>query len=320
MYMHNFRQSEATWQALLNSPEAKVLGAAAERELLVELNDCRERMRLGLARPTENEWRTTAGLAEFQQRVRELASAEPRLDPQLTALKAVACRYQKIRASLAMANVRLVAHIAKRYHGRGIPYGDLIQEGVCALLVAIDRFEVANGTRLATYAIWWIRQGIQRTVAAGAYPVRLNPRQLQKLAQANLAPADLERGRSARVDSPGLGGSQTIERLLAATRPTLSLDAQPVRRRVGCRRLFHRSRGGNRGAGGRRQRTGGGPDRDARSAGTTGSEAAIRLKRWAAPFTRPGGSGSRCVEGAGSAAPGSSAAATSSCARGQRVS
>ena len=62
-----------------------------------------------------------------------------------------------------MANVRLVAHVAKRYHDRGIPPGDLIQEGFCALLVAIDRFDLVNQTRLATYAIWWIRQAIQRS-------------------------------------------------------------------------------------------------------------------------------------------------------------
>ncbi len=55
-------------------------------------------------------------------------------------------------------------------------------------LVAIDRFDLVNESRLATYAIWWIRQAIQRAVAGGAYPVRLNPRQLHQLAQAQAQP------------------------------------------------------------------------------------------------------------------------------------
>ncbi len=225
MHIHDLRQPEVTWQALLNAPEAKVLDATAERALLVEIHNCRERLLSGLAWPAEGQGRTTLPLAEFQQRVRELASSTAALDSRSLELRSVAIRYQEIRTSLAMANVRLVAHIAKRYHGRGIPHGDLIQEGVCALLLAIDRFDVANETRLATYAIWWIRQGIQRAVAAGAYPVRLNPRQLQQLARAHVAVADLEQGRAPRDDKSSSAASHTIERLLAATRPVLSLDA-----------------------------------------------------------------------------------------------
>jgi RNA polymerase primary sigma factor len=225
MTTYELRQNEVTWQVLLNCPEAKVLGVTAERELLIELHDCREQILAACLQPIEKERRTAAQLTEFQLRVRELASSDLSRDPQTAALAALAQRYQEVRTRLALANVRLVAHVAKRYYGRGIPPSDLIQEGVCALLQAIDRFDVVNETRLATYAIWWIRQGIQRAVAAGAYPVRLNPRQLSKLARAHLALSDPQRGRSARFDRPGAGASQTVEHLLAATRPTLSLDA-----------------------------------------------------------------------------------------------
>ena len=121
----------------------------------------------------------------FQQLVRELADRPAGTDSVSNALVPVAKRYQEIRSKLALANVRLVAHVSKRYQGRGVSPGDLIQEGICSLLSAIDRFEIVNETRLATYAIWWIRQGIQRAIAALAYPVRLNPRQLLRLAQLN---------------------------------------------------------------------------------------------------------------------------------------
>ena len=141
-----------------------------------------------MARTDDAVWDESVAQTDFQQLIRDLADPEETtLDPPAEALRPLARRYQEIRAKLAMANVRLVAHVAKRYHDRGIPSGDLIQEGFCALLVAIDRFDLVNETRLATYAIWWIRQAIQRAVAGGAYPVRLNPRQLHQLARAQAA-------------------------------------------------------------------------------------------------------------------------------------
>ena len=232
MRTHDSSKMEIPWHALLNCPEAGVLSASEERELLIELADCRDRI-LESSSATDNGWGESAREATFQQRVRELANCPEGLDPLLGAAQSDAKRYQQIRSKLAMANVRLVAHVAKRYQGRGIPPGDLIQEGICSLLSAIDRFAVVNGTRLATYAIWWIRQGIQRAIAAGAYPVRLNPRHLHRLAQLHRTEGDepwpRRFGNRARVDLRGSGSSQTLERLLAATRPTLSLDAPSQR-------------------------------------------------------------------------------------------
>jgi RNA polymerase primary sigma factor len=185
MSIHESERIDVTWKALLNCPEAKVLSANEERDLLIELVDCRQRLLEALRRLAGLEW-DGAGLGtEFQQMVRELANSAPRFDPPSEPFSPLARRYQEIRTRLVMANVRLVAHIAKRYQGRGVSPGDLIQEGICALLMAIDRFDLVNPTRLATYAIWWIRQGIQRAVAAGAYPVRLNPRHLRQLARAH---------------------------------------------------------------------------------------------------------------------------------------
>jgi RNA polymerase primary sigma factor len=214
---------------LLNCPEARVLGAREERELLVELVDCKNQILASLPLPS-SDWAGAGTESDFQQRIRELASCQSGLDPLADALRPLATRYQQIRSKLALANVRLVAHVAKPYQGRGIPPDDLLQEGICALLAAIDRFDVANETRLATYAIWWIRQGIQRAIAAGAYPVRLNPRQLRRLAQFSQNEGEetwtrRSGAKRSRVDQGDTGSSQTLDRLLAATRPTLSLNA-----------------------------------------------------------------------------------------------
>ena len=91
----------------------------------------------------------------------DLATNVKALEPATLAIALRARRYQEIRNALAMANSRLVAHIAKRFFNRGISAADLIQEGFCGLMAAIDRFDTANTTRLATYAGWWIRQAMQ---------------------------------------------------------------------------------------------------------------------------------------------------------------
>ena len=93
------------------------------------------------------------------------------------------------------------------------------------MLLAVDRFDLVNETRLATYAVWWIRQAIQRAVAAGAYPVRLNPRQLHYLAQAQDSTPTTDWARRVQPERPSSNPAQTLERLLAATRPAISLDA-----------------------------------------------------------------------------------------------
>jgi RNA polymerase primary sigma factor len=228
MITYNMQKSEIFWHGLLNRSEARVLTAAEERTLLIELVDCKKCILDRLARTDDAIWHDSVSQTDFQQLIRDLAGHEKiRLDSPDEELRSLARQYQEIRGKLAMANVRLVAHVAKRYRDRGIPPADLIQEGFCALLVAIDRFDVVNETRLATYAIWWIRQAIQRAVAGGAYPVRLNPRQLHELAraQAIFGASGDDRERTTRSDPPARAFSPSIEQVFAATRPVLSLDA-----------------------------------------------------------------------------------------------
>ena len=143
MTKHDSLQSEIPWLALLNCPEAAVLGASAERELLVELADCKNRI-LAANPSAGGDLEGLAAGTNFQQLVRELADRPAGTDSVSNALVPVAKRYQEIRSKLALANVRLVAHVSKRYQGRGVSPGDLIQEGICSLLSAIDRFEIVN--------------------------------------------------------------------------------------------------------------------------------------------------------------------------------
>lgn len=82
-------------------------------------------------------------------------------------------RGHEARTHLITANLRLVVSIAKNYTGRGMPMMDLIQEGNIGLMRAADKFDLARGNRFTTYATWWIRQAITRTLAEKNRTIRL---------------------------------------------------------------------------------------------------------------------------------------------------
>jgi RNA polymerase primary sigma factor len=107
-----------------------------------------------------------------------------------------------------------------------VPISDLIQEGFCGLLLAIDRFDTANTTRLATYAGWWIRQAMQRTIADGAYPVHLHPKQLRRLMQALAQCPPIPAGLATAPPHFSRDRLVCTGRDLAVLRPRISLDAR----------------------------------------------------------------------------------------------
>src|SRR5438105_9588177 len=152
-----------------------------ERELLTNFWECKTELvrvlirhfpKLRAHRPPLEPW----PMAQFIRA--QCEDSNQRLVP---AVRRLHDRYIHYKHRLASANIRLAAHVAKRFRHHSLSYSDLLQEAVCGLMQAIDRFDVSHGTRLATYATWWIRQTLQIAVARQSHLVSLSLHHLQEL-------------------------------------------------------------------------------------------------------------------------------------------
>jgi RNA polymerase nonessential primary-like sigma factor len=140
----------------------------------------------------------------LQSYLREIRRA-PLLTPQEEFDTATRARQGDFDARQAMIehNLRLVVSIAKNYLGRGLPMTDLIEEGNLGLMHAIGKFEPERGFRFSTYASWWIRQSIERSIMHQARLVRLPVHVVRELNQVLKARRALE-----APTADGLGGER----------------------------------------------------------------------------------------------------------------
>jgi len=106
------------------------------------------------------------------------------------------------REQLVRSNLRLVVNVAKRYGGRGMSLGDLIEEGNLGLIRAVDYFDPDRGTRFSTYAAWWIKQSIKRALLENVQPVHVPTYMVALINQWRHTAAELESrlGRAVEVE------------------------------------------------------------------------------------------------------------------------